>query len=77
MFYIIAIFNYEGNTVSREYYSIDKIIYETPSGKQEVSGEQILTYAFPLKRTLYLQGENANYVIDTSKLVSLEISKSN
>jgi len=75
MYYVHAVWSYEGETIYRDYVHVDKAIYQTGSGNKVISSDEMLTHIFPLGVTIYFQGPDCNHVINHRNLVSLEIIK--
>lgn len=75
MINVHAVWNYEGETIYRDYTHIDKAIYLTKDGRQIISDDDLLTHIFPLNVVIYFQGPDCNYVINPHNLISLEINK--
>lgn len=77
MFYVHTVWNFEGETVYRDYEHIEKAIYLSNNSQQVVAGDDLLTHIFPLSAIIYFQGQNCNHVISPRNLISLEIGKYN
>lgn len=61
----------DGNNILCEH--VKTVIYFNVSGRNEISGQEILTHCYDPNRMIYLQGKERNYSLSTKDLRCISI----